>query len=105
MIFAVLGLWILVLNLIEMSYSGAILAWILISGVLGLVGGVLYLLSFDGPDRWRTRRVRIAGWIGMVTLAVLPTSLSIVLLAIVLLVIPTLVPRRGEGDPEPASSA
>lgn len=104
LIFTVLGLWVLVVNLVELSYSGGILAWILASGVLGCVGGLLYLLSFDGPERLQTRRVRIVGWVGMVGLALLPTSLSIALLVMVLLLIPTLVSRRDEGAPEPASS-
>lgn len=105
LIFTVLGLWVLVVNLVDVSYSGAILAWILASGVLGCAGGLLYLLSFDGPERLRTRRARIIGWVGMVALAMLPTSLSIPLLAMVLLVIPTLVTRSDEGEPEPSPSA
>ena len=89
--FTILGIWILAINLIELSYSGATLAWVLASGLLGGAGGVFYLLSFDGPHRFRTRGSRIAGWIGMLVLAVLPSSLSFPLLAMVVLTIPTLL--------------
>ena len=96
LIFALLGAWILVVNLASMSYSGWILTWVLTSGIVGAAGGALYLLSFDGPERLRTRPVRLTGWLGMLVLAFLPTSLSIPLLAMILLTLPTLGRRSGE---------
>jgi hypothetical protein len=86
----ILGVWVFAINLIEDSYSGETLRWILASGGLGAVGGLLYLLSFDGPDSLRTRWIRISGWIGMLVLAVLPWSFSFLVLPMFALTIPTL---------------
>jgi hypothetical protein len=93
LVFALLGLWILVGNLAVGGYRGAVLAWILSSGFLGFAGGVLYVLSFDGPARFRRRFVRGLGWAGMLALALLPTTLTIMLLILVLAAIPSLFVR------------
>jgi len=47
---------------------------------MGVAGAVLYLLSFDGSPRWRTRTWRIVGWSGMILCLLLPTGLSFFLL-------------------------
>jgi hypothetical protein len=102
LIFVLLGTWVVVINSIERSYSAATLAWILVAGVLGATGGVVYLLGIDGSRRWRRRRVRAFGWAGMLTLAVLPSSLSLFLLPMLLLALPTLLLERlptAEGTP------
>lgn len=85
----ILGAWILVLNLTQDS-QGEALGWILTSGALGAVGGVVYLLSFDGPDRLRSRWVRVSGWIGMLALAVLPWSFMFLVVPMFALTVPTL---------------
>ncbi|MBW3666379.1 MAG: hypothetical protein KY394_02165 [Actinobacteria bacterium] len=38
--------------------------------------GLAYLLSFDGPARFRERRVRVVGWAGMLISVLLPSSLT-----------------------------
>jgi hypothetical protein len=43
-------------------------------GAVGLAGSIVYLLSLDGPERWRTTTRRALGWIGMMIAAVLPSS-------------------------------
>jgi hypothetical protein len=43
-------------------------------GAVGLVGSIVFLLSLDGPESWRTTTRRALGWIGMMIAAVLPTS-------------------------------
>lgn len=90
LVMTILGVWVFAINVIEDSYSGGTLRWILASGALGAVGGVLYLLSFDGPDPLRTRWVRVSGWIGMLVLAVLPWSFTFLVLPMFALTIPTL---------------
>jgi hypothetical protein len=85
-----LGAWVLFINLVEVSYSGWVLAWILSAGFSGAVGGVLFLLSFDGPARARRRQVRLLGWLGMLFLALLPWSFQFVMLPLVLLTMPAL---------------
>ncbi len=88
-----LGIWIVAINLIEGSYSGGIWVWVLGSGALGAIGGVLYLMSFDGPDRFRTGRTRLAGWLGMLVLALLPWSFTFLVVPMVVLAIPTLIAK------------
>lgn len=100
--FVILGAWVLAVNLIEPRYSDWIMAWVLGSGVLGAAGGLAFLLSFDGPNRMRTRGVRFLGWMGMVVLAVLPWSFWFLMVLLALLVIPTLlVPPDPPETPSP----
>lgn len=97
--FAILGAWVFAINLGELAYSGWVLFWVLTSGLAGAVGGLVFLLSFDGPPRFHSARVRLLGWVGMLFFAVLPSSLSWPLLAMVLLTIPTLIPIRQATGP------
>ncbi len=66
----------------------------------GIGGSVLFLLSFDGPSRFRTRGRRLLGWAGMLTCALMPTSLLYLMAPLVLvggvtlLLDPKPVPRR-----------
>lgn len=87
---AVVSGWMFVINVAEMDYDGLILIWILVSGVAGVAGGVLYLLSIDGPVRYRTRRTRFLGWAAMLAAMLLPSSLSFFLLPILAVLIPSL---------------
>jgi len=86
-----LGAWIFVINLGDRGYDETwALAWVLFSGVAGLLGGMAYLLSIDGPSRMRTRSWRVLGWIGLLASATLPHSFTFVVLPAVLLLLPTL---------------
>jgi hypothetical protein len=91
LVMILLGTWLVIINLIEVSYSGWILVWILISGALGAVGGFLYLASFDGPDLFRSRWIRFCGWLGMFVLALFPWSFTFLILPMVLLTSVTLI--------------
>jgi hypothetical protein len=91
-----LGAWILIVNLAEMGYETWVLAWVLFSGLAGLLGGIAYLLSIDGPESVRTRQWRIWGWIGLLASVTLPHSFTLVVLPAVLLLIPTLTTRFHE---------
>ena len=46
------------------------------TSLVGLTGavGVVFLLSLDGPARWRTTTRRAVGWVGMMIASLLPTS-------------------------------
>lgn len=103
LIFTALGVWLLAANLISVDYSGWTLAWIVAASALGAAGGILYLLSFGGDARFANRRTRLIGWIGMLVLALLPTSLSLPLLALLLATAPTLLLPFGEDDSATAS--
>lgn len=100
LVMTILGTWIFVINLAEDSYSGGTRIWILTSAVLGVMGGVVYLLSFDGPDRFRTHWVRLLGWTGILVLAFLPWSFTFVVFPMVLLTIPTLFIQPAIGREE-----
>ena len=54
-------------------------------GGAGAVGGVIYLLSFDGPPQWRGRSRRLLGWSGMLVCALLPSYLMFFMAPLVLI--------------------
>ncbi len=103
--FTILGFWVLIVNVVEQAYAGWVLVWIIGAGLAGTAGGMLYLLSFDGPSRFRNRAARLIGWGGMLFLSVLPTSVTLVLFPLVLLAIPTLFLREDKGSPSVESTA
>lgn len=103
---AILGAWMFILNVGARGWEPLSYVWILASGVAGAVGGVLYLLSLDGPPRYRTKRYRIGGWALMLASVLLPTSLTFMLVPLVLLMIPTLFNVEGDDtSEEPVTSA
>jgi hypothetical protein len=69
---------------------GSVVALIVAFGLIGVAGGLTYLFTFDGPGPFRARWVRVLGWGGMLASVLLPTSLSVMLVPMVLLVLPTL---------------
>ena len=104
LVFVLLGGWVFLINVVELSYSGGILIWIVLSGLFGAVGGVAYLLSIDGPERFRSRKVRSLGWFGMAALAILPTSVSLILIPMLVLTLPTLFIRGHLADGQPVAN-
>lgn len=102
---ALAGAWVLVGNLTDISYEPLLFIWIITSGVLGLAGGIAYLMSFDGPANMRTRQVRMGAWLAMLLASLLPTALRIVTVPLVLAVSPTLLQvERPEESQEPLTS-
>ena len=93
-VFALFGGWLFYLNVAQVSYSGWVLIWILTAGIAGAAGGVLFLLSLDGPDSLRSSRVRLIGWLGMVYCALLPWSFSFVMVPMVLLALASVTGDR-----------
>lgn len=87
--------WMLVINLVDRGYTGWVMTWILGSGLVGALGGVVYLLSLDGVERMRTRAWRIGGWVAMLAAVVIPTSLTFMLVPLVLVLFPSLFLRYG----------
>ena len=101
------GAWMFTVNLIEGVVSANsyeppwILYLVLGFGLAGAIGGAVYLLSLDGPQRFRTRRHRVIGWVGMLICAALPGSVSFVLLIIVAISAGTLLDsEQTEGSSE-----
>lgn len=81
------------------GYEGRILWLVLGTGLAGFVGGLFYLLSFDGPRSLRTERVRLWGWAGMLISALLPHSLTLLILPLVFLAVPMLPHLRMKDEP------
>jgi len=83
------GAWMFSINLIEaVTGSNAyeprwVLFVVLGTGLAGAIGGTLFLLSIDGPPRFRTPMLRAIGWVGMFICSALPTSLFYVMLIMV----------------------
>lgn len=88
--FVVLGAMVAVVNLTNGDYSGWVLATIVAAGTLGAAGGVTFLLGLDGPDRFRGFRTRRRGWVGMLAMALFPSSLTIPMGLICLAMLPLL---------------
>jgi hypothetical protein len=54
--------------------------WVVVEVMLvGLAGSAAFLLSFDGPPRWRTTGRRLLGWVGMLICGLLPSQWVIVM--------------------------
>ena len=86
----ILGGWTFVANAVDRDFEGWVLAWVLVSGLLGAVGGAIYLLSWDGPERFRNQRTRLWGWAFMVAASMLPTALTLMIFPMVMIVCPLL---------------
>ena len=88
------GLWIFLVNIIG-AFAGTVydpwwvLPIILLAGGFAATGGVLFVLSF-WRDRFHTRSVRIWGVALVILGSLLPTTLTAILLAITLMMVPTL---------------
>lgn len=95
LVIMILGAWVVIVNLGDAfqargGYQGWVLLWIFTSGTAGAIGGLFYLVSFDGPDRFRTTRTRVASWFGMLGGALIPSMILPILVVLVLAVSPTL---------------
>ena len=83
------GAWMFSINLLEgikgsNTYEpGWMLFVVLGVGLAGAIGGTLFLLSMDGPTKFRTPMNRAVGWIGMFICSALPTSLFYILFIMV----------------------
>lgn len=86
----ILGGWTFAVNVTDIDYEGLILVWILASGLVGALGGLFYLLSWDGPERFRKQRIRLWSWVAMVVASLLPTSLTLMIFPMVVVVSPML---------------
>ncbi len=75
------------------------IAWFLASGLAALAGGVMFILSFDGPPRWRTRLRRGTGVGLMLASSLLPTTVgSAVFIFAILSIVSMWVPMRSGAD-------
>ena len=84
--------------------NAGILLLVIGVGAVGLAGSIVFLLSLDGPESWRTTRRRALGWIGMVIAALLPTSwLFLIAPATLLGGLALLIPPEKTGPDNPTT--
>jgi len=104
---ALISGWTFIVNIAQPgAWEPWVYVWIIASGLSGAVGGVVYLLSLDGPTRFQKRPFRLGGWTMMLAAVALPTSLTFMLVPLVLLLIPTLftVDQNDQAKEEPVTS-
>ena len=115
LVLALYGYWILFVNITGAlgMFGGTryepwwVLPIVLFAGAAAGVGGTLFLLSLDGPSRFRSKRIRSWAVALMLTGGLLPTSLTLFVLPLALLVLPSLFvsfPEQPTGDLGPTSS-
>jgi hypothetical protein len=100
------GGWIFAANLVGAAGgsrydSTGVFLTILAFGLLGFVCAVGFLLTFDGPVRWRTTKRRAIAWLGMFVSALLPSSLIVIVFPLVLLAAVTIffAPQTASSTP------
>lgn len=101
-----LGTWMVATNVLgENTYDPAWMLFVVVGfGLVGVLGGVTFLLAWDGPPRFRSSMTRTLGWLGMMFMAFLPWSFTFLFFPLVALTALTLlVPVEGAG-PAPARS-
>lgn len=106
------GLLLTVANLVELiqgvDYTGPwwLVPWILGTGVAAIAGGTLFILTFDGPDRFATRGWRGLAIVLMFMAAILPSNLAPIVAVLGVLMLPSLflgLPSPGGPDREASS--
>jgi len=108
---ALLGLWISGSKTFGTIVNGITddSVWILVAviafGVPSLVGGVLFLFSFDGPARFRTRGWRGIAVVLMIIGSLLPHSLVLVVLPLSTLMLLSLIALPGMDEDEKLSTS
>jgi hypothetical protein len=102
----ILGGWLVLGQAAQGGPVGSFVALIVAFGVIGMISGLAYLFSFDGPAPFRARWVRVLSWAGMMVSVLLPTSLRVMLVPMVVLVFPSvfLTPRQAGQAHAPVTS-
>ncbi len=97
---ALIGVRLLAVNIPAREFDWWVWIWILAAGAAGIIGGVLYLFSLDGPMKYRTKGARGLGWVLMLFSAALPSSLTLMTVPLVAVLIPGLFkgPWNKAGD-------
>lgn len=102
----VLSAWMVSVNVVqhvfgENTYDPPAMLYVVLGfGLVGMVGGTVFLLSWDGPQRFRSPALRVVGWLGMMFMAFLPWSFTFLFFPLVALASLTLlVPIERQAPP------
>lgn len=96
LMFILYGLLLTVTNVIELieetEHSGSwwVYPWVIGSGLVSLAAGTLFTLTIDGPPRFVTRNWRTLAIALMLLAALLPTSLTSVVIVLAVIMVPSL---------------
>lgn len=99
LIFVLYGLLLFIGNLVgliggEVSAPWWAVAWVLTSGLFAVVGGAIFILTFDGGDTWRTRRRRSIAVIMMMLASFVPSTVGAIVFVFAVLAVPTIWAAR-----------
>lgn len=64
--------------------------WVLSSGAVAMVGGVLFILTFDGPASWRAKRRRVVAVALMMLSSFVPSTVGAITFVFAVLAIPSI---------------
>ena len=102
----VLSAWMVSVNVVqnvfgENTYDPPAMLYVVLGfGLVGMVGGTVFLLSWDGPQRFRSPALRVVGWLGMMFMAFLPWSFTFLFFPLVALAgLTLLVPIERQAPP------
>lgn len=95
-VFVLYGLLVFVGNVIELFGGNTdatpwwLWAWVLASGLAAVTGGTMFILTFDGPERWHTRMRRATAVTLMLVATLLPSSVASIVFVFAILSVPTI---------------
>lgn len=64
--------------------------WVLVSGAVAMAGGAGFILTFDGPERWRTRKSRALAVAMMMLSSFVPSTVGAITFVFAVLTIPSI---------------
>lgn len=106
LIFVLYGLLLFIGNLVDLAQGEVdadtplwAISWVLGSGLAALAGGVIFILSFDGPPRWRTKFRRGTGIGLMMASSLLPSTVGSIVFVFAILAIPSIWMRATDENP------
>ena len=74
------------------------IGWVLASGAIAMVGGLGFILTFDGPDSWKSRKRRTAAVALMMLSSFVPSTVGAITFVFAILAIPSIWVRAEERE-------
>lgn len=64
--------------------------WVLTSGLLAMAGGAFFILTFDGPSSWKSKRRRAMAVVLMLLSSFVPSTVGAITFVFAVLTIPSI---------------